>query len=281
MRFFPLLMVLAVSLLVLSCGDGGNSSSKNDQEQETMTLTGDWDGCIVGFYPENGNEKLPGGDLSEVDAFEQAIGHDVGSVVWFPTWEDTFPAKTCEILHARGIVPHLTWEIFWPSEDPNNSRATDSTGYEGFNEVLAGEHDDYIDEWAQGAKAFGQPLLMRFLHEFNGNWYVWSGNKNGRENGGPKRVVEVWRYVVDRFRAQGADNVLWLWVPTARLRTVRKKTGMTWPITGRVMSTWTGSAWTATISIPLTPGGGKRPLRTFDDCFRELYDDCAVLEISP
>jgi hypothetical protein len=281
MRFFPLLMVLAVSLLVLSCGDGGNSSSKNDQEQETMTLTGGWDGCIVGFYPENGNEKLPGGDLSEVDAFEQAIGHDVGSVVWFPTWEDTFPAKTCEILHARGIVPHLTWEIFWPSEDPNNSRATDSTGYEGFNEVLAGEHDDYIDEWAQGAKAFGQPLLMRFLHEFNGNWYVWSGNKNGRENGGPKRVVEVWRYVVDRFRAQGADNVLWLWVPHG-------------PSTDRseedwndVANYWPGDEYVDWIGLdgynfyPVDPWGGKRPLRTFDDCFRELYDDCAVLGDQP
>ncbi len=45
------------------------------------------------------------------------------------------------------------------------------------------------------------------------NWYVWSGNKNGRENGGPAKVVAVWKYVVDKFREAGADNVKWLWVP--------------------------------------------------------------------
>jgi mannan endo-1,4-beta-mannosidase len=62
-------------------------------------------------------------------------------------------------------------------------------------------------------RPLNERVLMRFLHEFNGNWYVWSGNKNGQAEGGPEKVVAVWKYVVDRFRKVGADNVKWMWVP--------------------------------------------------------------------
>jgi len=47
----------------------------------------------------------------------------------------------------------------------------------------------------------------------NGNWYVWSGNKNGQANGGPAQVVAVWKYVVARFKAKYANNVKWVWTP--------------------------------------------------------------------
>lgn len=246
-----------------------------------MALTGDWEGCVVGMYPENGNEQLPGGDFSEIDDFAANIKHPVGSVVWFPTWDDAFPIFACQQLQARGIVPHLTWELFWPDQDPNNSRQTDSTGYTGFKEVLAGTHDAYIDQFARDAKTFGQPVLMRFLHEFNGNWYVWSGNKNGRADGGPESVVAVWRYVIDRFRKVGADNVKWLWVPHGPST---DRSEETW---NAVANYWPGDDYVDWIGLdgynfyPVDPWGGQRPLRTFDDCFRSLYDDCAVLGNQP
>ena len=84
---------------------------------KTATSTaaaGAWEGCVIGFYPENGNEMLPGGDQKEIDDFEKIIRREVGSVVWFPTWDDEFPLEACQGLHARGIIPHLTWELFWP-----------------------------------------------------------------------------------------------------------------------------------------------------------------------
>ena len=76
--------------------------------------------------------------------------------------------EACEKLHKRGIIPHLTWELFWPSRDPNNTAGTGPDGYAGFNEVLSGKHDAYIDQFALDVKAFNQRVLIRFLHEFNG-----------------------------------------------------------------------------------------------------------------
>jgi beta-mannanase len=56
-------------------------------------------------------------------------------------------------------------------------------------------------------------VLIRFLHEFNGNWYIWGGRKNGAADGGPQKVATVWRYVVDRFRKAGATNDKCVWCP--------------------------------------------------------------------
>jgi hypothetical protein len=254
----------------------------------TMTTAGEsapdegaWQGCVIGFYPENGNVTLGRGELHEVDDFEKVINRKVGSVVWFPTWDDEFPAKACKGLHERGIIPHLTWELFRPSQDPNNARQTGPDGYEGFNDVLAGKYDDYIERFAKDAKAFNQTVLIRFLHEFNGNWYVWSGNKNGRENGGPERVVAVWKYVVDRFKQVGADNVKWLWVPHG------PSTDLSTEAWNEVSNYWPGDKYVDWIGLdgynfhPKDPWGGTRPLRHFDDCFRALYDACAVLGDQP
>jgi hypothetical protein len=257
-------------------------SSCTDQSNPPHSARADdWSGCMVGFYPENGNETLPLGDLHEIDEFEALTGQSVGSVVWFPTWDDEFPLQACQKLAARGIVPHLTWELFWPSQDPNNSRPTSTEGYEGFRQVLAGQQDEYIDRFAEAAKAFGEPVLIRFLHEFNGNWYVWSGNKNGQADGGPEQVVAVWRYVVDRFKARGAENVQWLWVPHG------PSTDRSEEAWNQVANYWPGNEYVDWIGLdgynfyPEDPWGGKRPLRDFDDCFRQLYDDCAQLGDQP
>lgn len=265
-------IILTIALLFNSC----MNNSKN-----TCIKEGTWQGCVVGIYPGNGNITIPEGDPIEIDEFEATINHEIGSVVWFPTWDDPFPSKACEMLHKRGIIPHLTWELFWPSKDPNNTSQTGNDGYQGFNDLLNGKYDDYIDRFAQDAKAYNKMVLIRFLHEFNGNWYVWSGNKNGEANGGPEKVIKVWRYVVDRFKSVGADNVKWLWVPHGPSTDL--KTGQ-W---NNVSNYWPGEEYVDWIGLdgynfyPQDPWGGARPLRDFDNCFRALYDSCAVLGDHP
>jgi beta-mannanase len=190
--------------------------------------------------------------------------------------------KAAKQAFAKGIVPHVTWELFWPSKNPNNTAGTDKkNGYNGFNEILAGEHDDYIDQYARSVKDYGGPVLIRFLHEFNGNWYVWSGRKNGAENGGPEKVVAVWQYVVDRFRDIGADNALWLWTPHGPSIDLSTEE---W---NDVKHYWPGDDYVDWIGLdaynfyPKDPWGGERPYRDFDNCFRDLYDKCAQLGNHP
>jgi beta-mannanase len=51
--------------------------------------------------------------------------------------------------------------------------------------------------------------MLRFAHEMNDPYrYPW-----GPQNNDPHEFIAAWRHVVERFRAAGATNVLWVWSP--------------------------------------------------------------------
>ena len=64
--------------------------------------------------------------------------------------------------------------------------------------------------WATQIKAWGKPLMLRFAHEMNGDWYPWSEGVNGN---GAGQYVAAYRRVVTLFRSVGATNVTWVWSP--------------------------------------------------------------------
>jgi hypothetical protein len=74
-----------LAFLILFLGFGcSDQAEKTDSSASTTTDTapkasekeGDWEGCVIGFYPENGNETLPTGNQQEIDDFEKTIGRD-------------------------------------------------------------------------------------------------------------------------------------------------------------------------------------------------------------
>ena len=97
-----------------------------------------------------------------------------------------------------------------------------ANGPDRFNlgSILDGRWDAYIDQWADGAKAVGKPLFVSLCNEMNGNWFPWSGcfYGGGRPVAGsvPPRYVgpeyfkRAYRYIVDRVRARGVSNVMWV-----------------------------------------------------------------------
>jgi beta-mannanase len=76
--------------------------------------------------------------------------------------------------------------------------------------ILSGRHDSFIKNWAVALAQYRKPILMRFAHEMNGNWYPWSTGVGGNT---PAQYVAVWRKLHDTFTANGATNVLWVWSP--------------------------------------------------------------------
>jgi hypothetical protein len=254
---------------------------KNCAHQKQPTVSGDWHGCVVGMFTAAENGHYPSDGVQAIINFEKLIKHPVGSVMWFCTWDDSFPAKACREAYERGIIPHITWELFWPSKNPNNARPVDSSGYEAMDAIVAGKHDAYISDFALAVKAYQKPVLIRFMHEFNGNWYVWSGNKNGGFKGGPEKVIAVWHYVVDQFKNLGADNAEWIWAPHGPSI---DRTTEAW---NDVKNYWPGTAYVDWIGLdgynfyPKDPWGNKRPFRDFDNCFRALYDTCTQLGSQP
>jgi beta-mannanase len=54
----------------------------------------------------------------------------------------------------------------------------------------------------------GAPVMARWGHEFNGNWYPWGIANN---NSNPALYISAYRHVHDLVVAAGATNVQWVW----------------------------------------------------------------------
>jgi hypothetical protein len=237
-------------------------------------------GMMIAMFSHAGLESSQHLDEKEIHAFETLIGRKAAGVLWYNSWDDPFPTADCELARRCQVVPHLTWELYWPSKDSANTRTCrpDATGLE---QVLAGGYDAYIDQFAADAKAWGGEILLRFLHEFNGDWYTWGGAKNGGAHGGPEKVRRVWRYVVERFRAVGATNVKWMWCPHG---VTIDRSEEEW---NDLIHYWPGGDYVDWFGVdgynwyPQDPWGHARPYQSFDDCFAEVYAKLLRLALKP
>ena len=106
--------------------------------------------------------------------------------------------------------------------------------------ISAGAHDQHLDEMLKGMRAFPGPVVVRFGHEANGNWYPWSAANSGphASNSSPEEYVAAWRYLVARERAMaGTSNIRWFWCPNAT--DAQSSSGKTFPLE----QYWPGAPW--------------------------------------
>lgn len=141
------------------------------------------------------------GSMDTVKSLQSETGRTADYVMWYEGWTGSyngFDAAEFQQVLANGSTPIITWMSGSPS-DPISDAS-----------IAAGEYDSYIRSWADGLKSLGQPVILRFDHEMNGNWYSWSPGQDGNT---AASFVAAWRHVYDVFAAAGASNVIFLWTP--------------------------------------------------------------------
>ena len=132
-------------------------------------------------------------------------------VMYFQPWRTT--AGACSVFNEFPFLPNkvsaagarvmVSWE---PLRDGAGSAQPDFT----YAQILAGAQDACIAAYAQQVKAFGATVLIRMAHEMNGNSNNWTGIANGND---PQGYINMYRKVVDMFRAAGATNARFVWSP--------------------------------------------------------------------
>ena len=156
-------------------------------------------------------------DLASVDVITASLGVRPATWTLWSTWGDrggrwacieglgtcAFPAGLARGLRDKGITPIIYWQPTNPS-DPGAGR------FERFRRIAQGKHDAYIRRWARAAKQYGGPVIVRFAHEMNGNWFPWSLLNFDNS---PAAFQTAWRHIVAIFRAVGATNVAFLFSP--------------------------------------------------------------------
>jgi hypothetical protein len=140
---------------------------------------------------------------SETAAVAEAAGRHPTILEYFLDWEQEFSAATVLECYAEGAVPLLTWE-------PSGSSDSANQPHYALRRITGGHFDGYVRRFAEGVRDQKWPVILRFAHEMNGNWYPWSEQNSGNH---PGDYADAWRHVHRIFADVGADNVIWLWCP--------------------------------------------------------------------
>ncbi|CAN5608643.1 hypothetical protein BH23CHL5_BH23CHL5_06890 [soil metagenome] len=152
-------------------------------------------------------------NTTNLDQVVAQIGREPAIVMFHTHWGNDsgiFNRSLLEFVLERGVTPLVTWEPWRPlyagglavSEQPDFALRT----------ISAGQHDAYIESWADGIAGLGEIVMIRFGHEMNGDWYPWGIGVNGNT---AADFVDAWRYLHEKFEAAGAFNVRWVWTPIA------------------------------------------------------------------
>lgn len=189
----------------------------------------------------------PGGPLAskELDTDASLAGEKPVLLQFYKDFQQAPPTSELDAAIARGATPILTWEP-WVAGGGVNQPAY------SLGAIASGAFDGYLRSWGSALAKWGKPVMLRFAHEMNGDWYPWSEAVNGNQAGD---YVKAWRHVHDVLAAQGASNVRWLWAinaggpvdiaglyPGDAYMDVLGIDGYNWGTTGSWGSSWTSAS---------------------------------------
>ena len=213
-RGFPLAALLGMLCVSLGCQKQAPASASLPQPNDTVEVVLPEKGVYTGAYIDFG-EAEDAVALETVENFEAMVGKHQAIIASSSYWgEQSFPAANLRMVWRHGSLPLVFWS---PWDRPYEQRK----GPDRFSlrSILAGEWNRYIDDWADGARNFGHPMIVSLGDEMNGDWFPWSGVYYGGSKPvpgaaekweGPELFKRAYRYIVDRVRARGATNIQWL-----------------------------------------------------------------------
>lgn len=72
--------------------------------------------------------------------------------------------------------------------------------------IARGAYDSHLTAYADAVASYRGAVIIGFSQEMNERLYTWGDRKTS-----PAVFVRAWRRIVDVFRSQHADNVIWIW----------------------------------------------------------------------
>ncbi len=140
----------------------------------------------------------------ETETVATAAGRRPTVQEYFVNWNQEFEPDRVTESYRLGAVPVVTWQ---PSA--GKEAGEDQPTY-ALRLIASGAHDAYIARFADSVKSAGRPVVIRFAHEMNAEWYPWSEQHSGNR---PGDFVDAWRHVYDVFATRKVANALWFWCP--------------------------------------------------------------------
>ena len=151
--------------------------------------------------------EVPDGDVAHVDRLAARLGCAPGVMDRFVKLNSDFGPADLGRLAERGRTPMVTLEPWTWQLRPGQ---TDEPAY-SLLALARGDHDADLRRLARVLATHDGPVLLRFAHEMNADWYPWGVGVNGNT---AASYVAAWRHVHALMQAV-APNLRWVWSPVA------------------------------------------------------------------
>ncbi len=140
-----------------------------------------------------------------INGYEEYIGYEFPIMLIYTKFEKDEMAHSLEqrleTSYAEGKILELTLQTSWL--DSGNV----------VYDVLNGEYDEFLTEYAEIVADFGHPVMFRLGNEMNGDWCPYSSYNTSKDT---IMFREFYKYVYSFFENADADNVLWVWNPNEK-----------------------------------------------------------------
>lgn len=211
------------------------------------------DFCSLGAWSKEGNTA----DFSDIaSGFEKNFNSEkkLGVVHFFQPFsiekdrEYHYPSvERINKIIVQGYIPMITIEDHFVKTNPGTKQPN-------LYSIIEGHFDSFFSDWASQIKKVDGLVLLRILHEFNGDWYPWCIVNNDKN---PELLIKAFRHIHDIFKNQDAINVKFIWCPNSTSYPQEK-----WNF---IMSAYPGDEYVDFVGLDIYNGAGKGlpPWRSF------------------
>lgn len=184
------------------------------QEELATESISDNNFCSLGLWSKEGNTAHFSEIASNFDALFKDQSQKKLAVVHFfqpfsvdaTNQQKHYPSiERINAVIKEGYIPMITLENHFLITDPKIKQPN-------LYSIMEGHFDSFFGYWANQIKQVKGTVLLRILHEFNGDWYPWCVINNDKN---PELLVKAFRRIHDIFRENNVDNVKFIWCPNS------------------------------------------------------------------
>jgi len=146
---------LCVLLTTAGCEKHAPSLTQSSSKEKQLVVPdhGAYTGAFIDFGGIEDQVSLEG-----IESFEQIVGKHQAIIASSSFWgEQSFPMANVTLIWRHGSLPLVFWS---PWDRPYEQRK----GPDRFSlkSILEGRWNRYIDDWADQARTFGEPMIVSF-----------------------------------------------------------------------------------------------------------------------
>lgn len=146
-------------------------------------------------------------DFTQMNYLEKEMEYQFPILLNYTSFENKYKHPNLEYrlqnTYNQNKTLELTLQTSWTAAGEGNM----------VYDVLNGEYDEFLKNYAQTIKDFGHPVLFRLGNEMNGDWCPYSSFNTSKDT---QIFKEFYRYVYKIFTDAGVDNVIWIWNPNGK-----------------------------------------------------------------